>query len=87
MERNGTARTARSVTEQLERSLCCHEQLVLLLVMERVAESDLGQRSTATRVMNDLRHHSFQVPVALAESRLRNLAGPLRWWVWEIVAT
>ena len=45
----------------------CHEQLVLLLVTERVVENDLGQRSTATQVVNDLRHHSFQVPVALTK--------------------
>lgn len=44
-----------------------HEQLVLLLVSEGVAESDPGERCTATRVVNDLSDHALQVPIALTK--------------------
>lgn len=43
------------------------EELVLLLVPERVAEADSGQRGSTTRVVDDLGDDSFKVAVALAE--------------------
>ena len=48
-------------------ALGSHEQLVLLLVTEGVAESDPGERCTATRVVNDLSDHALQVPIALTK--------------------
>ncbi|RDX67082.1 hypothetical protein CR513_54086, partial [Mucuna pruriens] len=43
------------------------EEFGLLLVPEGVAEGDLGQRSTATGVVDDLGHHALQVPVPFTE--------------------
>ncbi|MDG2870830.1 hypothetical protein P7M48_24410, partial [Vibrio parahaemolyticus] len=44
-----------------------NEELVLLLVSERVAEGDLGERRAAARVMDDVGDHALEVAVALAE--------------------
>ena len=43
------------------------EELILLLVSEWVAEHDSGEWGASTRVVDDLGHHSFQVPISLAE--------------------
>lgn len=44
-----------------------HEQLLLVLVPERVAEGDSGEWGATTRVVDDLGHDSLQVPVSLTE--------------------
>lgn len=44
-----------------------YEKLLLQLVPERVAERDSGEWGSATRVVDDVSHHSLEVPVALAE--------------------
>lgn len=48
-------------------ALCSYEQLLLLLVPKRVSESDSGKRGTTARIMDDFRHHPFQIAVALTE--------------------
>lgn len=44
-----------------------NEELLLVLVAERVAESDACKRGASTRVMNHLAHYTLEVPIALAE--------------------
>jgi hypothetical protein len=43
------------------------EQLLLVLEPKRVPERDAGQRSAATRVVDDLSDDALEVPVSLAE--------------------
>jgi hypothetical protein len=44
-----------------------YEQLVLLLVPERVSEGDLGKWSSTTRIVNNIGHDSFEISISLAE--------------------
>mmetsp|Transcript_17284 Transcript_17284/g.53576 ORF Transcript_17284/g.53576 Transcript_17284/m.53576 type:complete len:224 (+) Transcript_17284:269-940(+) len=46
-------------------ALGAHEQLLLVLVAQRVAERHLGQRRTAARVVDDVGHNTLDVAVAL----------------------
>ena len=48
-------------------TLCSYEQLLLMLVTERVPECHPGKRSSTTRVMDNLGDHAFQIPISLAE--------------------
>ena len=43
------------------------EQLLLMLVPERVAEGDSGERGAATGIVDDLGDHALEVSVALAK--------------------
>lgn len=54
-----------------------HEELVLLLVPEGVAEGDSGKRGTATRVVDDLGDDALEVAVALAEVEAAEPGGAL----------
>jgi hypothetical protein len=65
---NGECSTASAVNELASvHALSSHEQLLLVLVPEWMAEGDLGQRRAAARVVDDVGDHALQVPVALAE--------------------
>ena len=44
-----------------------HEQLLLVLVPERVAERDTGKRGAPTRIVYDIGDHALEVAIALAE--------------------
>ena len=63
------------------------EELLLVLVAERVAEGDLGERRAAARVVDDVGDDALEVPVALAEVEGAEPGGALaelRWWVWDL---
>jgi len=62
-------RSTASAVDELARvhALSSDEELLLVLVAERVAEGDLGQRRAAARVVDDVGDHALEVPVALAE--------------------
>lgn len=53
------------------------ESLGDLLEAVRVTEADLGQRSTTTRVVNDLLHHTANVSMALSVVESAELGGGL----------
>lgn len=44
-----------------------HEKLLLVLVSERVAEGDSGERGASTRVVDDIGHHALEIPISLPE--------------------
>lgn len=58
-------------------SLSGDEELVLLLVSERMAEADSGERGSATRVVDDLGDDALEVAVALAEVEAAESGGTL----------
>jgi hypothetical protein len=62
-------RGAAATVDELARvhALGGDEELLLVLVPERVAEGDLGERRAAARVVDDVGNDALEVPVALAE--------------------
>ena len=62
-------RGAAAAVDELARvhALGGDEELLLVLVPERVAEGDLGERRAAARVVDDVGDDALEVPVALAE--------------------
>ena len=48
-------------------ALSSDEELILLLVPEGVAESDLGERRTTARIVDDIGDHTLKVTISLAE--------------------
>nr|GMC85212.1 60S ribosomal protein L2 [Ipomoea batatas] len=53
------------------------EKLLLVLEAERVTEGDASERGAATGVVDDLRHHTLEVAIALAEVEGAEAGGAL----------
>ena len=48
-------------------ALSSNEEHILLLVLEGVAESDLGERRTTAWIMDDIDDHTLKVTISLVE--------------------